>query len=379
MRLILIACIQLLFWVEVYSDNNLPTYQGYHPTFSCDDCANQLNTFCCERPKDIWDKDPNKRICCDFPAEGQGICKGDGEKCGEALKRKSTNENNVTMKTKQTKKYTDLGKCCDGFICQNDGLIGKCVKDEKEGCEKDEDCPPEQNCVKQYRYYRENLTDPNGQPDTAQQYIVQEIKNRTGGKCTTKTPVEGQKCTEDTDCCVNKDPNDCEFQCVKKFRQFTTDFSTNTSVIMRTQMMNRKDPMCFPKDVFIQEFGTNVCRYERMLKNGKMVWRKGCGTPCTVFKNDEYAPPGEGVCDTDERCQEKSKVNCPLEPMDGTEYTYDVPCCEREFRKVLKEESKMQMCIGLCTPKTIGRIPTVCDDVKGIPDRMCKTEKQTKP
>ena len=63
----------------------------------------------------------------------------------------------------------------------------------------------------------------------------------------------------------------------------------------------------------------------------------------------------------------------------GTKYKFDEECCKREFMKVLKDESKTQMCIGLCTPKTLGRIPTVCDDVKQIPDQMCTVEIQTKP
>ena len=52
---LLLLCLGMLFLFQ-------------HLDAACDSCLKKLNNFCCERRKEVWINDPQKRICCDFPS-----------------------------------------------------------------------------------------------------------------------------------------------------------------------------------------------------------------------------------------------------------------------------------------------------------------------
>jgi len=39
----------------------------------CEQCEKYLNKFCCQRSLDVYQSDPKKKICCDFPAGNEEI------------------------------------------------------------------------------------------------------------------------------------------------------------------------------------------------------------------------------------------------------------------------------------------------------------------
>ena len=67
-----------------------------------------------------------------------------------------------------------------------------------------------------------------------------------------------------------------------------------------------------------------------------------------------------------------------------TDYTYDMKCCERTFKTMLKD-MYVRECIGLCrdTRNIQSRqqqpIPVICDPVRHIPDRFCRVKREMMP
>jgi len=91
---------------------------------ACDLCEKRLNEFCCVRPLKIYEKDPQKKICCAFP-EHVTECAKEGQVC-----------------------HSDIGvstECCSGLKCGIDAnpYFRTCFKK----CRNDRDCKGVERCL----------------------------------------------------------------------------------------------------------------------------------------------------------------------------------------------------------------------------------------
>jgi len=110
MLLLTISSIQLLTSVQ-----GISVMAPIETNSTCNMCEIYLNKFCCQRPESFWKDNPNRKICCDFPAEEDGgnlgvPCNSDGD-CLPGLKC-------------VRKRKGDKGKCsiqvpdaCIGKVC----------------------------------------------------------------------------------------------------------------------------------------------------------------------------------------------------------------------------------------------------------------------
>merc|ERR1712212_682551 len=269
---------------------------------------------------------------------------------------------------------------------RNKTAICRPGKDEGESCESDKDCQEELTCMK---YVRVEHVNP-GSKDSATgrlQFRIFENKAiaHNIGKCM-RGPVEHQSCNVNNDCCVKQNVKDCDLECVTNFRKLIRKNATETrgmnmksirKLHIEDSATNKKLGKCLPRGT--KRVDPNVCLDQP------------CGSPCRV--PDPGNGRKRGFCSINKYCEEfiapdsmqRIKDSCTNgNSVPDTDYTYDMKCCERTFKTMLKD-MYVRECIGLCrdTRNIQSRqqqpIPVVCDPVRLIPDRFCRVKREMMP
>jgi len=152
MLLLTISSIQLLTSVQ-----GISVMAPIETNSTCNMCEIYLNKFCCQRPESFWKDNPNRKICCDFPAEEDGgnldaPCNSDGD-ClpGLVCKPKKIGEKGIcSIRVPDACIGKVCGDMCTQMSCNPDQCIsieGHC--DENGICQEElHSCPPDPDACK---------------------------------------------------------------------------------------------------------------------------------------------------------------------------------------------------------------------------------------